>query len=224
MEYHEIIKGLYSNDQSQIIKILQRSIYCSQVSKKDETLIITHTGFSFFTHKDKEMEILIGFSSNSNKVITIRQPRAEWNYKRIPLINGLRLGGEGDYFNVILGSMIVKVTELNNDYQLLEYHVKDNPEYFENKPITEIELLDDPIKLIKSINIEAENNGPVEYPLQKRHGEKIYYDGSSFLKYSPINDRDEEDRYDDYEKRPSYEDWLREEFGDDAEGAYWNLD
>lgn len=32
-----------------------------------------------------------------------------------------------------------------------------------------------------------------------------------------------EEAYDDYEVQ-SYEDWLNEEFGDDAETAYWNLD
>jgi hypothetical protein len=38
----------------------------------------------------------------------------------------------------------------------------------------------------------------------------------------------EEDDYDDrpdyYEAFDSYEDWLEEEFGDDAETAYWNTD
>ena len=39
------------------------------------------------------------------------------------------------------------------------------------------------------------------------------------------NDQDDyDDRDDDYERPQSYEDWLQDEFGDDAETAYWNLD
>lgn len=37
-------------------------------------------------------------------------------------------------------------------------------------------------------------------------------------------DYDDRDYYDDYERPQSYEDWLIDEFGDDAETAYWNLD
>jgi hypothetical protein len=32
------------------------------------------------------------------------------------------------------------------------------------------------------------------------------------------------DRDDDYERPQSYEDWLNDEFGDEAETAYWNMD
>lgn len=38
-----------------------------------------------------------------------------------------------------------------------------------------------------------------------------------------LDEDNSDENYDDYEIQ-SYEDWLNEEFGDDAETAYWNLD
>ena len=42
-------------------------------------------------------------------------------------------------------------------------------------------------------------------------------------KYIMLDEDNSDENYDDYEIQ-SYEDWLNEEFGDDAETAYWNLD
>ena len=64
------------------------------------------------------------------------------------------------------------------------------------------------IEILKQIDISPEDSG------------------WAYVVYNEPNEEDDDDNYnnDDDDYRPSYNDWLRTEFGDDAREAYWNMD
>src|SRR5580704_2750844 len=131
MKYSEILKGLYSNDLSKIISILQQSIYSTQLNKKKDGIIAVHTGFTFVTHKGKLMEILVCLSEYSNEIIIIRQNRADWNYRKIPLLNGLQLFGDDNYFDRFYPLIFAEIFEENDDYNLKGFEIKDPLKYLD---------------------------------------------------------------------------------------------
>jgi hypothetical protein len=222
MRYSEVLQRLYSNDLNKVISVLQKSIYSTELDKRKDGIIAVHTGFTFVTHKSKLMEILVCFNENSNEIIIIRQNRADWNYRKIPLLNGLQLFGDKDYFDRFYPLILAEVIEENDDYNLKGFEIKEPLKYLDINLISEVQS-DDSDEVIKSIKIKIENNELIEYPLQRNYETKIYFDGKIFKEYI-LNDSNYEDdnHYNDYEERPSYEDWLNSEFGDDAETAYWN--
>ena len=72
-------------------------------------------------------------------------------------------------------------------------------------------LLDETIDLITKIQSDFRLSATAKEVLEKK------YDTWETSQYD--NNRD-----DDYERPQSYEDWLNDEFGDEAETAYWNMD
>jgi len=219
MRYSEILQGLYGNDLNKIISILQKSIYSANIDKKKDGVIAIHTGFSFTTHKEKLMEILLGFSETSDEIIIIRQIRPDFVYRKIPLLNGLRMAGEKDYFDQFYPLILAEICREKGLYKYFE--IKDPLKYSDMNFITEVESKDSN-EVIKSIKV-TENDELIDFPLQRKCETKIYFDGKNFSKYIlRENNYQDDNQDDDYEKPQSYESWLRSEFGDDAETAYWN--
>ena len=72
-------------------------------------------------------------------------------------------------------------------------------------------------KIVKSLNVRIEGTLDDHYKLYGNSTMKTQHNNwpPSYEKYNGYND---------YERPQSYEDWLRDEFGEDAETAYWNLD
>jgi hypothetical protein len=221
MRYSEIIKRLYGSNIDEIIQILQKSVYSTSLNKKDEDVFVIHTGFTFLTHKGKEMEILIAFSKTSNEITIIRQSRATWNYGNFPLINGLKhsLNGINKYIDKYYHE-IVMVTETENDYELYEYEIKDDLEKFRTGNIKTVE--DASSENILSLKITNKEGEFFEYDFKRKYSQKIYMDGHSFSKYQPLKNNDD---YVDHGRGGStYEDYLRDDYGDDAATSYWNTE
>jgi hypothetical protein len=219
MTYSEILTALYSNDVNRIVDILQKSIYSTEFNMKNDGIIAIHTGFSFITHKEKLMEIIACFNENSNKIVIVRQNRAEWNYRRIPQLNGLQLFGDDKYFDRFYPLILAEIIEENEDYNLKGFEIKEPLKYLEIKLINEVES-EDSHEVIKLIKITNKYGECIKFPLQNIYNTKIYFDGKFFNKHN-LNEQDK-DQNNGYEKRVSYNDWLNSEFGDDAETAYWN--
>ncbi|SHN42326.1 hypothetical protein SAMN05216311_114180 [Chitinophaga sp. CF418] len=77
------------------------------------------------------------------------------------------------------------------------------------------------IFLDKTLSVEGEYLRALEINLIKHKLIKKWHKPENHQRHW---DDDYDDGHDDYYEYPSYEQWLEDEFGDDAETAYWNLD
>ncbi|HEY8929136.1 MAG TPA: hypothetical protein VIM55_08095 [Mucilaginibacter sp.] len=212
MFYSEILDALYNKGISDVVKILNTSIHSTNLNKLDNELFIIHTGFSFVTHKGKEMELYAGFSTTSNKLTIIRQPRANWSYKWVPLINGLffEITARNNYLNKYNGRICDSIDEVNNDYHF---------QFDELNYDTIINI--DPNRLTEELGLfEITTNGRIlKFRRSKQLKQPIYLDGVKFSVTQPVeNDKDDSD------DRQSLGNYLRDDYDDDAETAFWNID
>jgi len=216
MTYSEVLTELYSDELSRIINILNKSIYALSIDKEEEDIFVVHTGFVFKTHKKTPIEILYDF--NFERII--RQPRKENFSSNIPLINGLLVKGEGQYFGSFYPYILFDIDYKNNGK--FRYVEICNPrQYFQKSNIAEIEVKGFDGEFLKSINIIGGKEILV-FPFQKRFSEEIFCEGNHFSKNLS---RDECSNSRDYQIKndhPNYEHWLRQEYGDDADTAFWN--
>ncbi|QKJ30872.1 hypothetical protein HQ865_14315 [Mucilaginibacter mali] len=207
MKYSEILNGLYNGGIDDVIKILNASIYSTKLNKSDDEIIVVHTGFSFFTHKGTEMEVLVGFSTSSNELVVIRQTRANWSYRYIPLINGvrLRIPQKNHFINLLDNNVFDQIDESGDDYHLRceEYNSLDE--------VHNLELIADNFSF-KVIT----NRLILEFPLHRKFKNPVYLNGTIFSR----TPQEENDKYD----RQSFENYLREDYGENAEDAYWNTE
>jgi hypothetical protein len=213
MLYSEILNALYNKGISDVVNILNTSIYSTNLNKLDSELFIIHTGFSFVTQKEKEMELYAGFSKTNNKVVLIRQVRANWSYKFVPLINGLfiKITERNYYLNDIDIQICNSIEEVSDDYHLQSTEFKNRDEILEFDP----NRLNDALGMF-----EIKTNGRVlEFSRSKQFKQPIYLDGVKFSVTQPTNNNEERS-----EHRQSLNDYLRDDYGDDAETAYWNID
>ncbi|WP_316787115.1 hypothetical protein [Pedobacter frigiditerrae] len=215
MNYSEVISGLFDIDINNVIKVLQASIYSDKINKKESHYVV-HTGFTFFTHKGKYIEVLYDLISKR----VIRQPRNENYSTNIPLINGIRVTGDGEYFNRFFPCLI---SEIDDNDMFIESEINHPFQYLNIDDIVEVEIKGgNSIVNFKSIKIEK-NKVIVEYPFQRKFKQTIFFDGLSFKVF---DDNDEEYRNDSHNNNfkdlPDYDRWLSEEYGDDAETAFWN--
>ncbi|WP_276975459.1 hypothetical protein [Flavobacterium filum] len=225
MTYREIIDNLYSKEFLKIIKVLNQSIYATQFNKTEQTFVL-HTGFVCQTHKGTAIEILYDFSSEK----IIRQPRNENFTTTVPLLSGLRLGATGKYFDVFYPIIFPYISGEDNfpimvdtkDPKLIFFELVNPYDYLGTNSIVEVYVKGEDEKILQSIEIQY-NEKKLKYPFQMRYNEDIFYDGNFFRRYLPQNEYQEEMKdFNRDDEVQSYEDWLRSEFGDDAETAYWN--
>jgi hypothetical protein len=210
MLYSEILDALYNGEINEVVKILNMSTYSTSLNKTNEEIYVIHTGFSFITHKEKEMEILAGFSTVSNQIFLIRQARANWSYRWIPLINGVfvKITQKNYFLNLIDNKICKQIEEVDDDYNIICV------EYESPNDILNLEIYEsDTFKILK-------NQFVIEFPLNRKFKTPIYLNGINFSATPPPKN----DNEDYFEKRQTLEDYLRQDYGDSAEDAYWNIE
>lgn len=220
MKYSKLLEILYGKDIEKIINVLNQSIYVTDFTPNDSESLVLHTGFSFESHKNKRIDILYDLMTES----IIRQVHND--RLSIPLICGIyAVKQNSQYFNSFYEFIVTDVFENNNEKAGIQL-LKNPATYFNKNSIIEIIVIDKETKEenhISSINIHYNDSQIKETPLQKKLADKIYFGQNSFSHYIDNNEYcdDSEDYSNNYQ---SNEDWMREEFGDDAETAYWNID
>lgn len=210
MFYSQILDTLYNGTSNDIVNILNNSVYSTSLNKVNHELIIIHTGFSFFTHKEKEMELYAGFSLNNNKILLIRQSRADW--ANVPQVNGLqmKITNRNYYLTEVENGFCYEIDETEDDYNLkVQPENKDNLYYI---------TLDYLAKNFGHFKINTKN-GVLNFPWYRQFKDRLYLDGTKFHTVSPIDKREGTS-----DNCQSFDDYLRSDYGDDAETAYWNID
>ena len=213
MLYSEILDALYNGTLNDVLKVLNRSVYSTKLNKLDNELFIIHTGFSFTTHKGKEMEIYVGFSTTSNEIVIIRQSRADWSYRWVPLLNGIvvKITEKNHHLNQVDHKFCDEVKEINNDYQI----------HFIELETSDSILNLDAKKLIDTLGLFSviTEKEVLKFPWTRKLSQKVYLDG---LRFSSTAPRIEEDN--DSDKRQSFDEYLRDDYDNDSETAYWNTE
>ncbi len=236
MKYSELLNVLYGENLTDILNVLNQSIYVTDYLIDDKNSIIVHSGFTFFTHKQKKIDLL--YDIENEKII--RQVRND-DFS-IPQINGIIATKNNDkYFNYFYEVVLTEILEGNNEDGTF-YHLKDPYSYLNIDEIEEIIVIDkEKNKEIKYNSLKIFSNGNIikEIPLQKRLGEIIFFNGTLFKKYIPYDEYYQDNNYEDYYKqRETYGKYegtwaqdvegLSDDFIDDVLGgepdAYWNID
>jgi hypothetical protein len=219
MKYTEIVQSLYSDNIYNILKVIQRSIYVTEFNRPSEDVIVIHSGFTFLTHKKTCFEILFSFSLTSNELIILRQKRADWNQRVIPLIHGIRLEKTTKYFDSYYTYIFNKIKVVKNDYELTSSDLKFTSKYLDVQALNDVEL--ETGEIIDHIVIANEDNTILKFNLHRHFSKPFFFDGQSFsLYHHHIPNHDCQYRNQQFD----YEQYLKDEYGDDAETAYWNMD
>lgn len=198
MTFLEIIKKLYSNEISQVVEVLNKSIHVSDGLYKSSDFCV-HTGFTFVNQKGNKFELI--YNGETEQIY--RQPRISNNI--LPLIIGLSVGkGDSIYFNGHYGQSVLILHELENGTESgVLYSIKNIEKYQYENPVNEIEVAkdgQDDFEFISKFKIiDKEDKLLFEFPLCMEFKQKIFYNGNnnSFKKnISDLEYRDfEEDRF-----------------------------
>jgi hypothetical protein len=190
---------------------------------------VIHTGFCFSIHTGKRMEVL--YNVENEKII--RQNRLE--SFSIPLLNGLFLAkSDSEFFNAYLPLMYAGVAINNNGsgYFVEPDTIQDYSNRYNITSIRGKQKNDTDFQEIQAFQVFDPDNPEVkvkEYPFQRVFMETIFFGNNRFSLFQPYFDPKEEEReffenYDPDQERGTLEDWLEDEFGDDADTAAWNID
>jgi hypothetical protein len=212
MLYSEIMHALYFGGIDDVVRILNMTVYSTNLNKSDDEMFVIHTGFSFLTHKGTEMEILAGFFTTSNNIVMIRQARSNWSYRQIPLINGvfIKIREKNHFLDWVDDRVCIKINEVGEDCNLSYVEYNNSDEIYnwaydaDNKDNFTIDT----------------SRGVLNFPLSKKFKNPIYLNGRTFSSRQPIKNEDNNEPG----RRQSFDDYLREDYGDDASDAYWNTD
>jgi len=190
MQYSEILNSLYHGTIEDVVHVLNMSIYSTNLNIENELFII-HTGFSFTTQNEKEMEIMAGFYQSSNKILLICQPRAYWSYRWIPSYNGMviKMPEQNCFLNQIDNKICKKIEETDNDYNLYYVEYKNSDEIFS----LTYDIANDFFTIIK-------DQHTIEFHLNKKLQNPVYSNGSYFsaTPFSQSHTDDEDSENDEY--------------------------
>jgi hypothetical protein len=187
----DILKTLYFGNDSDIYKILNQSLYITEIENKTDILVLFNTGFRFITHKGTPVELYFDLLNqniirNSKSPLPIKPPHLigfmgvilKYQYLERVL----------DFFCVNIDSQKIitsKSTDLFQGLGLVYYF--DIDEVLTNGDFsTEIEILDgnNERKTHSSFQI-INDNDCVNLPLRRTFNQIVYYNGSWFSEYRP---------------------------------------
>ena len=205
----ETLKSLYSGDISRICTILNKTVYITDLKDTEHSLF--HTGFSFLTHKRTKM--FVYYQLGTDTLVRSTESKNAV-YGKIPQLIGLlcSVGNDGYVKNFSLDSLIAQID------------VYDDKWYSNEIANAELEVLQKSLDLRTQDGLTYSHtefllmDGEKEvckFPLYTECKELIFYNTHSFEEYKPF-------RYESETPSISTEEWYREEFGDDAETAWWN--
>lgn len=229
MKYSKVLEILYGSNVDSILVLLNAAVYAPQHKLPPKAIDVVHTGFCFKIHTGKRMEVLYNVETES----LIRQNRLE-SYST-PLLNGLFLAkGDSEFFNAYLPLLYVGVAANNNGSgyfvepeMIMQYSNRYDIASIRGKQKNDIDFQE-----ITAFQVFDPNNPEtkvIEYPFQRVLEETLFFGNNRFSVFQPYYDPREEEReffenYDPDEERGTLEDWLEDEFGDDAGSAAWNID
>lgn len=204
----ETLKALYSGNISSICKVLNQSKYITDF-KENENLLF-HTGFSFLTHKGKKMFVYYELGTDT----VLRGPESTNTlYGKIPQLIGLLCWRNGDgYIGGFKLDLVVGVNIKNEIFSTVEI-----PKEEELDVVQRLNVKDTNDLIVPHSEFLVRDGEEILYkfPLCKTCIERIFSTGHSFEEYNPSI-------YQNLQRNISTEEWYRQEFGDDAETAWWN--
>lgn len=235
MKYSEVLRILYGKDTKRIISLLNSGLYAPNYKEEPEKFCVVHTGFHFKIHTGTEIALL--FDMDNGKLI--RQGTLKIN--PIPVINGLLVAKEqaGGFYNVYMPLMYAGVAQHDNQKGYFAT-VEDVLQYMNRFDIQSIRVKqkkEEKFYEISSFKVYDPDNTefkPIEYPFQRRFEPTLFFGHGRFELFQPDSlpddndeyyyiDEDDERNYSRDDDRGTLEDWLEDEFGDDADTAYWNI-
>jgi len=177
MDFSEIIEILYSENLSDIIKIINRSVYVQDYVVDSDNPHMIYTGFSFYTQSDKQFDLLYDIETKS----IIRQVRNEGVGFLQVIGIVIKRNEVNGYYNQF-STMVI--TESISNFQKVRYaNIKDLYNYHNLDTISEIIVQDEDgeEEVYKSFiitnSVEDTKKG---YPLQKRLKTRLFFDGEKF--------------------------------------------
>ena len=65
MKYAKLLDILYGENLTDILNVLNQSVYATDYTIEDKNSIVVHSGFTFFTHKQKKIDLLYDFKTET---------------------------------------------------------------------------------------------------------------------------------------------------------------
>jgi len=224
MKYSKLLYILYGDSLSDILNILNQSVYVTDYITEDKNSIVVHTGFTFLTHKQKKIDLLYDFKNET----IIRQVRNDGF--AIPQINGMfATKGDDNYFNYFCDIVLTEIVE-EKDEESTFYHLKNPYTYLNINKINEITVIDkEKNNEITYTSFKISSNGILikEIPLQKELEDIIFFDGDLFKKYISDDEyyqEEDDDDYDDDDYDDDYHDYDRDTFNALTDGQLGDYD
>ena len=190
MRLLDILNNLESEDIDKILPVLNSSIYVTDFTPKDDSVII-HLGFVFELQTKSKMELFFDIKTDS----IIRQKR---DYAKIPQLLGLVAIFNSNYLNTF--TPLVITSYLTKDQILFA----EWPDYKTANPETtanEIELVsEDRKKKIKYTHFEipdlTKKNTVDGFSITRTLRKRVFFDGNTFKRFiSDVEYGSDEDNY-----------------------------
>lgn len=222
----DVLKSLYSDFQSEIYSILNRSIYVTELENKKDAILF-HTGFGFKSHKGTMFFLYYDLASAT----VIRAPESKNPlYGKIPQMIGLLCPLEGgDYINNYMPKVFTSFVlgKVDNEKTIMDLKGLKGIDQCTIGELFEPDNLQEKNRIVTLVSadrsekeshefFEIGNNGIIlnTFPLYKTFNEIVFINGYSLTQYDPgLYTKDE---------RQSVEEWYRSEFGEAAGDAWWN--
>lgn len=177
MKYAKLIDKLYNGSLEDVLYVLNKTIYVTDLEPMPENSFIIHTGFTFRI-QHKEMVLL--YELETEKIIRqvyiglTTKPRRVNGLIMAPLRNG--------YLNDSTNSLIVKISDNDNfNLGILYLNKEKIVSFLTSDKITEINCIyEDEEVLVSSFKITDGKNTIQNIPLSKELNHRFYFDGSMF--------------------------------------------
>lgn|GEM_PF-1401934 len=167
MKYVEVADALYGSSMVNILNIIENSQEAKHFDQKINSLVI-HTGFVFFTLKQKKYMLLYDLASE--KII-----RQAYIHEQLPQLNGLLLAKINlPYFSVTIPMFFQQIMTNNEVYKY--YKIEVEKKALEEEKITVIEK-NKKISISAITVLKKPSLLPLKkYPLRRTFKEKITLD------------------------------------------------
>jgi hypothetical protein len=208
MKFKIILDKLYSGDESQVISVLDRSIYISDYAFEEGKSFVLHTGVTFYSHTNKSFALYYDL----NKDTLIRQLQDNVTNSVAPPILGLHSYIERGYFNGCSPTLVTGISSDLSKFTGEEITFKDISK--PNHPFKEF-----------TIYQGSETDSIIKtYPTSIDFKTKVFISGNVIKKYISeeeyYSNSDDED--DDYDRGDSYS--SRQAFRDATGGQLDDMD